>query len=50
MPIRHEKNCLVPLRPNNLEQLAELVLREEVDRALLRTSDVLSGARPDSGR
>jgi len=50
MPIRQKKNGLVALRPNGLEQLSQLISREEVNSALLPTSDVFSGVCPDSGR
>src|SRR5262249_40490323 len=50
VPIRHEEYCLVPLRANDLKQLPQLVLREKVNGALLRTSDALNSVCLDSGR
>ena len=49
MPIRHQRNCLVALRANDLEQLPQLILCEAVNSARLRRSDALSGVRADGG-
>lgn len=50
MPVCHQKNCLVPLRPDHLEETPEFVLREKVDHPLFAPSDVLSGVCPNNGR
>jgi hypothetical protein len=50
VPIRHQKNRLIPLRPNDLEQTAQLILCKEVNSALLRTSHVRRGERLHHGR